>query len=329
MPGIPLTKPDLITAIRERNLKSVSAVFNALASGRDDPASKPGLASLLRTLWPDEYEDERDARFINDRVHANIQHDGTFSVVPRIYGGVTSSDELRRIADVADKYQARHGENYRRPTHRSAGHQEGRPPGSLARPRDAEWSRLHQGLPHLQNLRRNRLLSLRRRRFHQLGIKIEKRFQGIESPHKMKLATSGCPRNCAEATVKDIGAVAVENGWQVYVGGAAGATVRAADLLATVKTHDEVLTLMGRFMQYYRENARYAERSYGFVERVGIERLKALLLTDSEETARLDREIEAAVAAYRDPWAEGSQPYHPTQFADAAHIETQPEGLAN
>ncbi len=329
VPGIPLTKPDLIAAIRERNLKSVSAVFNALADARDDPASKPGLASLLRTLWPDEYEDERDARFINDRVHANIQHDGTFSIVPRIYGGVTSSDELRRIADVADKYQAR--------LVKITGGQRIDLLGIKKEDLPAVWRDLGMPSGHAYTKAFRTCKTCVGTDFcrygvgdsTQLGIKIEKRFQGVESPHKMKLATSGCPRNCAEATVKDIGAVAVENGWQVYVGGAAGATVRAADLLATVKTHDEVLTVMGRFMQYYRENARYAERSYGFVERVGIERLKTLLLTDSEETARLDRGIEAAVAAYRNPWTEGSQPYEPTQFADAAHVETQPEGFAN
>src|SRR5262249_19780742 len=152
--------------------------------------------------------------------------------------------------------------------------------------------------------------------------KIEKRFQGIESPHKMKLAASGCPRNCAEATVKDLGAVAVENGWQIFIGGAAGASVRAGDLLATVKTHDEVLTLMGRVMQYYRENGRYGERTYGFVERIGIERLKAILVEDSEdEAARLDQEIAIAVAAYRDPWNEGERPYDSTQFATAVPVD--------
>jgi nitrite reductase (NADH) large subunit len=107
VPGVPLNKPELIAVVKERKLKSVSAVFAALAGGKDDPASKIGLASLLKTIWGDEYEDERDARFINDRVHANIQKDRTFSVVPRIYGGVTSPDELRRIADVAEKYNVR------------------------------------------------------------------------------------------------------------------------------------------------------------------------------------------------------------------------------
>ena len=108
VPGVPLPKPELIAAIKEKQLKSVSAVFRELAGGKEDPGSKVvGLASLLKSLWPDEYEDERDARFINDRVHANIQHDGTFSVVPRIYGGVTSPAELKRIAEVAEQYNAR------------------------------------------------------------------------------------------------------------------------------------------------------------------------------------------------------------------------------
>jgi nitrite reductase (NADH) large subunit len=105
VPGVPLPKPELVDAIRKQQLKSVSSVFAALANGREDPASKPGLASLLNILWKDEYEDERDARFINDRVHANIQKDGTFSVIPEIPGGITSPEQLRRIADVAEKYQ--------------------------------------------------------------------------------------------------------------------------------------------------------------------------------------------------------------------------------
>jgi len=163
-----------------------------------------------------------------------------------------------------------------------------------------------------------------------LGISIEKKFQGIESPGKMKLGASGCPRNCAEATVKDLGAVAVENGWQIYVGGAAGAHVRKGDLLATVKTHEEVLTLMGRFMQYYRENARYAERSYTFVERIGMDRIRAVVVNDTEsEAARLDREIEVAVATYRDPWQEGAAPAEPTQFIDSYAATDNGEATAS
>jgi nitrite reductase (NADH) large subunit len=149
-----------------------------------------------------------------------------------------------------------------------------------------------------------------------LAQKIERRFQGVESPHKMKLATAGCPRNCSEAYVKDLGAVAIEGGlWEIYIGGAAGGSVRKGDLLCTVKTHDEVLKQMGRFMQYYREHGKYLERTYGFVERVGIETLRQILIDDSQGIcSRLDEEIQKAVDAYKDPWKEAEMPAHPNQF---------------
>jgi nitrite reductase (NADH) large subunit len=150
-----------------------------------------------------------------------------------------------------------------------------------------------------------------------LAIKIEKRFQGIDSPGKMKLATAGCPRNCSEAMVKDLGAVAVEGGkWEIYVGGAAGAHVRKGDILCVVDSHEQVLLYMGRFMQYYRETAKYLERTYGFVERIGIEKLRRIIVDDSEGiAARLDAEMEKSVEAYRDPWKEAWEPATQNQFA--------------
>jgi nitrite reductase (NADH) large subunit len=150
-----------------------------------------------------------------------------------------------------------------------------------------------------------------------LAQKIERRFQGVESPHKMKLATAGCPRNCSEAYVKDLGAVAIEGGkWEIYLGGAAGGSVRKGDLLCTVSTHDDVLKFMGRFMQYYREHGKYLERTYHFVERVGIEKLRRILVDDSEGLcARLDADIQKAVDAYKDPWKEAEIPHHPQQFS--------------
>jgi nitrite reductase (NADH) large subunit len=152
-----------------------------------------------------------------------------------------------------------------------------------------------------------------------LGVAIEARFQGLESPAKMKLAVTGCPRNCAEAYVKDLGVVAIDGGrWEIYVGGAAGAHVRKGDLLATVDSPAEVTTLTGRFLQYYRENASWLERTYAFVPRVGIDRLRALIVDDSEGLAAgLDERMEAAIAAYRDPWKEGAEPVTPGQFRTA------------
>ena len=152
-----------------------------------------------------------------------------------------------------------------------------------------------------------------------LAQKIERRFQGVESPHKMKLATAGCPRNCSEAYVKDIGAVAIEGGrWEIYVGGAAGGSVRKGDLLCTVDTHDEVLTYIGRFIQYYREHGRYLERTYHFLERIGIENLRKILVEDSLGIcAQLDANIQKAVDAYRDPWQEADRPAYHAQFNEA------------
>jgi nitrite reductase (NADH) large subunit len=324
VPGVPLEKSVLVAEIRRRGLKSVSAVFRELAGGKEDAASKPGLASLLKTLWPGEYEDERDARFINDRVHANIQKDGTYSVVPRIYGGVTTPAELKKIAEVAEKYAV--------PMVKFTGGQRIDLLGVKKSDLPGMWKEL--GIPsgHAYTKAFRTCKSCVGTDFCRYGLgdsialaqKIERRYQGVESPHKMKLATAGCPRNCSEAYVKDLGAVAIEGGkWEIYVGGAAGGSVRKGDLLCTVASHDEVLRMMGRFMQYYREHGKYLERSYHFVERLGIEKIRKILVDDSEGiAARLDADIQKAVDAYVDPWKEAEAPAYPNQFTEpetAAH----------
>jgi nitrite reductase (NADH) large subunit len=319
VPGVPLSKIELIQAIREQSLRSVSAVFNALAGGQEDASSKPGLASLLRILWGADYVEERDARFINDRVHANIQKDGTFSVIPAIPGGVTSPAQLRRIAEVAEKYRV--------PMVKLTGGQRIDLLGLKKEDLPAVWKDLGMPSGHAYGKSYRTCKSCVGTDFCRFGlgdstalaIKIEQRFQGLESPGKMKLATAGCPRNCSEAIVKDLGAVAVEGGkWEIYVGGAAGSHVRRGDLLCVVDSHEEVIKYMSRFIQYYRKNAKYLERSYSFVERIGIEKLRAILVEDREGIAAgLEQELEASMAAYRDPWLEASTPATANQFAAA------------
>ena len=317
VPGIPLAKPELVQAIKGQQLKSVSDVFAALADGQEDAASKPGLASLLRVVWKGEYEDERDARFINDRVHANIQKDGTFSVIPQIPGGVTSPDQLRRIADVADKYQVA--------LVKITGGQRIDLLGVRKEDLPSVWKELDMPSGHAYGKSYRTCKSCVGTDFCRFGLgdstslsrKIEQRFHGIESPAKMKLATAGCPRNCSEALVKDVGAVAIEGGrWEIYIGGAAGSHVRKGDLLCVVENHEDVLRYMGRFMQYYRENAKYLERSYTFVERIGIEKLRTIVVADSEGiAARLDTAMQESIDAYVDPWKEAYAPVTPNQFA--------------
>jgi len=322
VPGVPLTKPELIRAIQQHNLKSVSAVFDVLAGGKEDAASKPGLASLLKTLWKGEYEDEKDARFINERVHANIQKDGTFSVVPQIPGGITSPEQLRRIAFVAEKYHV--------PLVKLTGGQRIDLLGIRKDDLPKVWHDLDMPSGYAYGKSYRTCKSCVGSDFCRFGLgdsidlalKIENEFQGFDSPHKLKLATAGCPRNCSEAMVKDVGAVAVEGGkWEIYIGGAAGSSVRKGDVLCTVDSHEDVLKYMGRFIQYYRENAKYLERTHGFVGRLGIDRVRAVVVEDSEGIAeRLDREIAESKAAYKDPWKDAWLPQNDRQFASLLPI---------
>jgi len=317
VPGVPLSKPELIRACKEQNLRSVSAVFQALAGGKEDAASKPGLASLLNTIWADEYEDERDARFINDRVHGNIQKDGTFSVVPMMAGGVTSPAQLRRIADVSEKYNV--------PMVKLTGGQRIDLLGIKKEDLPKVWADLDMPSGHAWGKRYRTCKSCVGTDFCRFGvgdstslaIRIEEYLQGIDTPGKIKMATAGCPRNCSEAMVKDVGAVAVEGGrWEIYVGGAAGAHVRKGDLLCVVDSADAVIQYASRFIQYYRENAKYLERTYGFVERVGIDKIRTIVVDDSEGIAqRLENDLHRTVETYRDPWKEAYVPATPNQFA--------------
>jgi nitrite reductase (NADH) large subunit len=328
VPAIPYDKPALITKIRELQLHSVSSVFAALApDGKDDANSKMGLASLLEMLWADEFVDERDARFINDRVHANIQRDGTFSVVPQMKGGVTSAWQLRRIADVADKYAI--------PLIKLTGGQRIDLLGVRKEDLPAVWDDLDMPSGYAYGKSFRTVKTCVGSDFCRyglgdstaLGIAIEERYQGLASPAKMKLAVTGCPRNCAEALCKDLGVVAVDGGrWEIYVGGAAGAHIRKGDLLATVDTAAEVMALTGRFLQYYRENANWLERTYAFVPRVGIERIRAIVVDDADGLAeQLDANMAKSVAAYRDPWRDGRDPVTEGQFRTSLPLIPLPQ----
>jgi nitrite reductase (NADH) large subunit len=328
VPGIPYDKPTLMRHIRELELHSVSSVFAALApDGLEDANSKMALASLLETMWADEFVDERDARFINDRVHANIQRDGTFSVVPQMKGGVTNPWQLRRIADVADKYAI--------PMIKLTGGQRIDLLGVRKEDLPAVWADLDMPSGYAYGKSFRTVKTCVGSDFCRyglgdsttLGIAIEERYQGLASPAKMKLAVTGCPRNCAEALCKDLGVVAVGDGrWEVYVGGAAGAHIRKGDLLATVDDPETVVMLTGRFLQYYRENANWLERTYTFVPRVGIDQIRAVVVDDVEGVAAgLDARMQKSVDAYRDPWQDGREPVTEGQFRTSLPLLSLPQ----
>jgi nitrite reductase (NADH) large subunit len=309
------TREELAAVVRDRGLTAVSEVADACGTGRECGACKPALAYLVSEVNANRHREERAARFINDRVHANIQKDGTFSVVPRMYGGVTSPDELRRIADAAERYGVR--------MVKVTGGQRIDLLGVKKEDLPAIWRDI--GLPsghaYAKAIRTVKTcVGAEFCRFGlgnsiALGVELEKHWEGLHTPAKVKSGVSGCPRNCAEATVKDIGVVAVEGGWQIRVGGAAGATVREADVLATVTTPEEVIRIATALLQYYRENGEYKERLYDFVPRVGLDRLRELVMSGPESAALRER-FRIAKAAVSDPWLERDDPYHPRQFRD-------------
>uniref|UniRef100_UPI003D91C24F nitrite reductase large subunit NirB n=1 Tax=Gordonia sp. B7-2 TaxID=3420932 RepID=UPI003D91C24F len=319
VPCIPLTKPELIEAIRRQDLRSVTDVFASLAPDGEDAAAKMPLASLLRVIWGAEWKREPGALFVNDRVHANIQRDGTFSVVPQMKGGVTSPEQLRKIADVAEKYDI--------PMIKATGGQRLDLLGVKKEDLPKVWADLGMpsGYAYGKSFRTVKTcVGTDYCRFGlgdstQLGIDIETRYQGLESPAKLKLAVTGCPRNCAEALCKDFGVVAIGDGkWEIYVGGAAGAHIRKGDLLATVDSPGEVVRLCGIFIQYYRETGKWLERTYAWVPRISIEELRAILVDDRDGlVAGLQERIEEAVAGYVDPWLDRVEPKSPAQFTPA------------
>ncbi|OWK46410.1 nitrite reductase large subunit NirB [Fimbriiglobus ruber] len=321
VPGVPLDKPALVAEIRGRGLKSVSATLRALATGEDEK-TKMGLASLLKSLWGKEYVDERDARYVNDRVHANIQNDGTFSVIPRMYGGVTTADDLIKIGEVAKKHQVR--------MVKVTGGQRIDLLGITKDKLPEVWRDLGMPSGHAYTKAFRTCKTCVGSEFCRygtndstaLGIAIEKKFQGFEFPAKVKMAVSGCPRNCAESTVKDVGVIATEGGeWEVSIGGAAGASVRKTDILCRVKTQEEALQIIGRFLIYYRDNAKWLERTYDFVPRVGLDKIKAILLDDSLGLCTyFDTEVQKTVDAFVDPWLERDRPVYAGQFEDARTI---------
>jgi nitrite reductase (NADH) large subunit len=308
-----LTHEEVREAVRTQGLKTIPELMGSLGWRTPDGchACRPALNYYLLCQWPDEYRDDPQSRFINERVHANIQKDGTYSVVPRIWGGVTNPRELRAIADVAEKFQV--------PCVKITGGQRidllGVPKAQLP----AMWAELGKhglmsGHAYGKSLRTVKTcVGKEWCRFGTqdsttLGIELEKMTWGSWTPAKVKMAVSGCPRNCAEATIKDFGVVAVDSGWELHVGGNGGVKVRATDFLCKVQTDGEVMEYAAAYMQLYREEARYLERTAHWIERVGLPYVQSRVVDDAEGRKALStRFLESQRKAQIDPWAERAQ----------------------
>jgi len=319
---VPFSYEQLREIVRGQQLKSVQEVLNVYGNRKGCEVCKPALSYLVDMVWCGDHEEDRSARFINDRVHANIQRDGSFSVVPRIRGGVTSPEELRRIADVADKYNVRMVKITGSQRIDLLGVKKSDLPliwADLGMPSGQAYTK---GVRMVKTCVGTDFCRFGVQNSISAGVELERRLENLYTPHKLKMGAVGCPRNCAEATVKDIGLVGQEGNWQVVVGGAAGKNVRKADLLITVKTTDEALEAAELFFQYYRENANYLERTYDFVERIGIERIrKDTVYAPEPDREKLIDRLRRSKALSKDAWLERDAPVHPTQFVQIKPLE--------
>ncbi|KAA0591873.1 nitrite reductase (NADH) large subunit [Azospirillum lipoferum] len=304
------THDEVRAAIVDRGLKTMADVFQAMEWTTPDGCAscRPALNYYLLCAWPGEYRDDYQSRFINERAHANIQKDGTYSVVPRMWGGLTNAAELRAIADVVDKFNI--------PTVKVTGGQRIDLFGVKKEDLPAVWADLNaagmvsghayaKGLRTVKTCVGSEWCRFGTQDSTGLGVKLERMTWGTWTPHKVKLAVSGCPRNCAEATIKDLGVVCIDSGYELHVGGNGGLHVRACDLLVRVATEEEVLEYTGAFMQLYREEARYLERTAPWLERVGLDHIKAALVEDPERRRALNaRFLFSQTFSQDDPWAE-------------------------
>ncbi len=293
-------------AIREQKLLTIGAVYKFMdwKTPNGCASCRPAMNYYVTSTWPKEAKDDPQSRYINERSHANIQKDGTYSVIPRMWGGETNSSELRRIADAVDKYKI--------PTVKVTGGQRIDLLGVKKEDLVNVWKDI--GMPsghaYAKALRTVKTcVGSEWCRFGtqdstQLGKDLERALWAMYSPHKVKLAVSGCPRNCAESGIKDIGIVGVDSGWEMYVGGNGGIKTEVAQFFIKVKTSEEVMEYSGAFLQLYREEGWYLERTVNYIHRVGLDHVKKQVLENDERRKALWERLQFSLDGEPDPWFE-------------------------
>jgi nitrite reductase (NADH) large subunit len=317
------THEDVRRLIKSMTLQSIPAVMQELGwkTVGGCASCRPALNYYLISDWPTEYVDDRQSRFVNERNHANIQKDGTYSVVPRMWGGVTNAAELRAIADAADRYGV--------PMIKVTGGQRIDLLGVKKEDLPGIWADFNaagmvsghayaKGLRTVKTCVGSEFCRFGTQDSTGLGIKLEKLLWGSWTPAKVKLGVSGCPRNCAEATCKDIGVVCVDSGYEISVAGAAGMDVRETEFLLKAETEAEVMEIIAAFVQLYRENARYLHRIYKWVAKVGLDWCREQVADPATRRALYDRFMLSQSIYQTDPWAEHAA--QPAAWAPVADL---------
>ncbi len=295
--------------IKAEHLLTIADVYQRLGwrTPNGCASCRPAINYYLISTWPKEAKDDPQSRYINERSHANIQKDGTYSVIPRMWGGETTADELRRIADAVDKYRI--------PTVKVTGGQRIDLLGVKKEDLVNVWKDI--GMPsghaYAKALRTVKTcVGSEWCRFGtqdstQMGKDLERALWRMYAPHKVKLAVSGCPRNCAEAGIKDVGVIGVDSGWEIYVAGNGGIKTEVAQFLVKLRTAAEVLEYSGAFLQLYREEGWYLERTCHYVSRVGLDHVKKKILDDADGRRALWERLQFSLDGEPDPWFEFDQ----------------------
>ncbi|MEF2964504.1 nitrite reductase large subunit NirB [Paenibacillus sp. M1] len=299
-----LSRDEIVAEIKAKGLQTTKEVMNVLGWSQPEGCSKcrPAINYYLGMLHPDTHEDEKESRFVNERMSANIQKDGTYTVVPRMYGGVTTPEELKKIADISLKYDVK--------VVKVTGGQRLDLIGVKKEDLPKVWEELDMpsGYAYAKSLRTvktcvgSQFCRFGTQDSMGMGATLERKFERLDFPAKFKMAVNGCPRNCAESCTKDIGIVGNDGGWEIFVGGNGGIKARLADSLCKVKTDEELIEIVGAVMQYYRETGNYLERTSEWVERIGLDQIKAAVVDDTENRKALLERIEFALEQVEDPW---------------------------
>lgn len=304
------SRTELFALIKVKRLKTFDEVLAACGRGRGCEICKPAVASILAGLW-NEHVLEREHQTIqdtNDRFLANLQRGGTYSVVPRVPGGEITPDKLIALGSVAKRYGlyakitgGQRVDLFGAPVHRlpeiwdeliragfESGHAYGKAVRTVKSCVGTTWCRY--GVQDSVAF----------------AVRIENRYKGIRAPHKVKMAVSGCVRECAEAQSKDVGLIAVENGYNLYVCGNGGAKPRHAELLATDLDEETAVRFIDRFLGYYISTADKLTRTSVWREKLegGLEHLRDVVVRDKLGiAAELEAMIARLVDSYECEWA--------------------------
>jgi nitrite reductase (NADH) large subunit len=303
------TRQDLFNLIRVKQIKTFTELLAEHGKGLGCEICKPTVASILSSQWNDYIleKDHAGLQDTNDRFLANMQKDGTYSVVPRITGGEISPDMLIALGQVGKKYQL-----YTKIT----GGQRVDLFGARLEQLPLIWKELidagfESGHAYGKSLRTVKsCVGSTWCRYGvddsvSLAIELENRYKGLRSPHKIKFAVSGCTRECAEAQSKDVGVIATENGWNLYVCGNGGMKPRHADLFATGLDKETLIKTIDRFLSFYVRTANHLQRTSVWMENMegGLDTLKSVIIDDKLGlSAELEQQMQAVIDTYQCEW---------------------------